>query len=195
LQSKFYDAEQAAMTPTSTAPLTPLGWATPPDGAGPLSPDAAWPQPINYSFHEVLSALNPLQHVPLVGRIYRAATGDEIPAPFKILGAGIFGGPAGILGAAIGELFSEIIGMGPDTSRPPAPAGMSVTGSEAAMQPVTPGTTGKDEYTTLATMQPEWLRPSTPEELAMIGDPRRGMDTYKTATMFAQLGGSGGGTG
>lgn len=182
--------------PAYLPPENPFGWVMPADGAGPVSPEAA-PHPVNYSFGEVLSALNPLQHVPVVGRLYRAATGDEIPAPLKILGAGIFGGPLGILGAAIGELVAEIIAMGPDTSRPPAPAGMSVTGSEAPMQPVTPGTIGKDEYITLATTQPEWLRPSTPEELAMIGDPRRGMEAYQSASgrTLAQLSGSGPGNG
>jgi len=38
-------------------------------------------------FKDVLRALNPLQHVPVVGTIYRAVTGDTIPAPLRILGA------------------------------------------------------------------------------------------------------------
>ena len=173
-----------------------FGWVHPADGGPPVRPDAA-PHPISVPFSQVLSALNPLQHVPVVGRIYRAETGDEIPEPLKILGAGILGGPLGILGAAITELFTTIIAMGPDTSRPPVPAGMSVTGSQAGVQPVTPGTLGKGEYLTLATTQPEWLRPSTPEQLALVGDPRRGTNAYKAAawTMFAQADGSGGGHG
>jgi hypothetical protein len=175
--------------PAYLPPPNPFGWVIPADGAGPVSPEAA-PQPTAMSFGDVLSALNPLQHVPVVGRIYRAATGDDIPAPLKILGAGIFGGPLGIIGAAIGELAIEIIARGPDTSRPAAPAGMSATGSEASVQPVTPGTLGKDAYLTLATTQPDWLRPSTPEQLAMIGEPQRALDAYKAAAsagmMFAQ---------
>ena len=181
--------------PALSSQETPLGWKTPADGAGPLSPDAAWPQPIKMSFGQVLSALNPLQHIPIVGRIYRAETGNDIPAPLKILGAGLFGGPLGILGAAVGELFGEIFAMGPDTSRPAVPAGMQETGSEAGMEPVSPGTMAKGQYLTLATTQPEWLRPSSPEELAMVGDPRRGMSVYKTAsdTMIAMAGNTGGG--
>ena len=176
----------SAMTP-KPAFVDAFGWVHPADGGPPVRADAA-PQPISVPFSQVLSALNPLQHVPVVGRIYRAETGDEIPAPLKVMGAGILGGPLGILGAAVTELFTEIIAMGPDTSRPPAPAGMAVTGSQAGMQPVTPGTLGKGEYLTLATSQPEWLRPSTPEQLALVGDPRRGTNAYKAAawTMFAQ---------
>jgi len=175
--------------PAYLPPPNPFGWVYPADGAGPVTPEAA-PQPMEMSFHEVLSALNPLQHVPLVGRVYRAATGDDIPAPLKILGAGIFGGPAGMLGAALGELFTTILTLPPDTSRPPAPAGMSATGSEASVEPVTPGTLGKGEYTTLATVQPEWLHASTPEQLAMIGDPQRGLDAYKAASGIALAQGS-----
>ncbi len=167
-----------------------FGWLHPADGGPPVRPDAA-PRPMSVPFSQVLSALNPLQHVPVVGRIYRAETGDQIPEPLKVLGAGILGGPLGMLGAAVTELFTEIIAMGPDTSRPPAPAGMTVTGSQAGMQPVTPGTLGKSEYVSLATTQPEWLRPSTPEQLALVGDPRRGTNAYKAAasgTMLAQAG-------
>lgn len=185
------------MTANLIATVDAFGWVHPADGGPPVRPDAA-PHPISVPFSQVLSALNPLQHVPVVGRIYRAETGDEIPAPLKILGAGILGGPLGILGAAITELLTTIIALGPDTSRPPAPAGMAVTGSQAGMQPVTPGTLGKGEYLTLATTQPEWLRPSTPEQLALVGDPRRGTNAYKAAaagTMVAQAEFSGGGHG
>ena len=183
-------------TISKSASVDAFGWVHPADGGPPVRPDAA-PQPISVPFSQVLSALNPLQHVPVIGRIYRAETGDEIPEPLKILGAGIFGGPLGILGAAVTELLTTIIAMGPDMSRPPVPAGMAVAGSQAGVQPVTPGTLGKGEYLTLATTQPEWLRPSTPEQLALVGDPRRGTNAYKAAagTMLAQAGGGHGGRG
>lgn len=52
------------------------------------------------TFHEVLSALNPLQYLPVVGTIYRAVTGDIIPEPIRRLGSlivsGLLGGPLGI---------------------------------------------------------------------------------------------------
>ena len=87
----------SAMTP-KPAFVDAFGWVHPADGGPPVRADAA-PQPISVPFSQVLSALNPLQHVPVVGRIYRAETGDEIPAPLKVMGAGILGGPLGILGA------------------------------------------------------------------------------------------------
>src|SRR6201999_4205900 len=51
------------------------------------------------SFHDVLSALNPLQYLPMVGTIYRAITGDVIPEGLRRLGSllvsGLLGGPVG----------------------------------------------------------------------------------------------------
>lgn len=155
-----------------------FGYATPPDGAGPIGYDGYWPQPIDVPFSEVLKGLNPLHHVPVVGMLYRAATGETIPAPMRILGAGIFGGPLGILGAALMGFAEALFTMGPDLSRPSAPVGMSATGSEVPMGPATPGTLGPGQYTTLATVQPEFLRSPT-----MLADQQpRGAAAYQTAS-------------
>jgi hypothetical protein len=52
------------------------------------------------TFGEVLSDLNPLQYLPVVGTIYRAITGDVIPKPLREAGSlvvsGLMGGPAGV---------------------------------------------------------------------------------------------------
>ncbi len=146
-------------------PITPgaadytrlFGPASPPDGAGPIGENGVWPQPVQVSRQEFLQGLNPLQHLPVVGMIYRAATGEQIPTTMRVAGAGILGGIPGMLGAAFMGLLEELIRMGPDMSRPPVPAGMSQTGSEAAMEPVTPGTLAQGQYTTLATVTPEFL--------------------------------------
>ncbi len=54
------------------------------------------------SFHDILSALNPLQYLPVIGTIYRALTGDQIPEPIRRIGSLVVsflaGGP---IGAAI----------------------------------------------------------------------------------------------
>ncbi len=156
-----------------------FGYATPPDGAGPIGPDGYWPQPIDVPFSDVLKGLNPLHHLPVVGTIYRAVTGETIPAPMRILGAGIFGGPLGILGAALVSFAEALISMGPDLSRPSVPLGMSATGSEAPMGAVTPGTAKPGEYTTLATIVPEFLQSRT--QFA-DGDPQRGFAAYQQAS-------------
>ena len=143
-----------------------FGSATPPDGAGPIGENGAWPQPSNASWEDVLHGLNPLHHLPGVGMIYRAVTGEQIPSTMRVAGAGILGGPLGMIGAALMGLLEELIRMGPDTSRPPVPEGMSQTGSEAGVQPVTPGTASEGSYTTLATVTPEFLQNSPATLLA-----------------------------
>lgn len=82
--------------------------APPADGGPPLSEGTAAPVPSNASFEEVLRSLNPLHHLPGVGMIYRAATGERVLPAFQILGATLTGGPVmGLATAAwlaLGEL-------------------------------------------------------------------------------------------
>jgi hypothetical protein len=134
-----------------------FGAATPPDGAGPIGENGVWPQPIAVSHEDAMHALNPLQYVPIVGMIYRAVTGEQIPSTLRVAGAGVLGGPLGMIGAAFTGLLEELIRLGPDTSRPATPVGMSQTGSQAGVEPVTPGTLSNGAYTTLATTMPEFL--------------------------------------
>ena len=132
-----------------------------PPGAGP-GPENSEPSPLDMSFDELMGGLNPLHHVPLLGIIYRGATGDALPAPLRILGAGIAGGPMGMLGAALVGLAEEVLSMPPDTSRPALPDGMSQS-AEAGVQP---GTRQAGGYVTLATAAPDWLGGVTPDQAA-----------------------------
>ena len=125
-----------------------------------------------------MHSLNPLQYVPVVGMIYRAATGETIPAPMRVLGAAIIGGPVGALLAGFGMVLEGLLSMKPDLSRPSVPAGMSATGNEIAMAPVTPGSLSGTEYITLATSTPEWLDSST-----RYADAGRGAGAYQQAAL------------
>src|SRR5258708_11033641 len=50
------------------------------------------------SFHDLLSSINPLQHIPIVGTIYRAITGDAPPPPaVRVIGGILLGGPVGLV--------------------------------------------------------------------------------------------------
>ena len=127
-----------------------------------------------------MRSLNPVHYVPVVGMIYRAITGETIPAPMRVLGAGLTGGPLGALGAGFLGIMEALFTMKPDLSRPSTPAGMSATGSEAGMSPVTPGTLEAGAYTTLATTVPEWLEGPT---MFASNDPGRGASTYQQASL------------
>ncbi|WP_114393204.1 hypothetical protein [Oleisolibacter albus] len=52
------------------------------------------------SFWDLLDVVNPLQHIPVVNKIYRAVTGDEIKGPARMAGATLFFGPIGLAATA-----------------------------------------------------------------------------------------------
>ncbi len=155
-----------------------FGYATPPDGAGPIGPDQLWPTAVTPSAEEMRHAMNPLQYVPVVGTIYRMVTGEQIPTTLKVMGAAATGGPISGLFAGFMGLIEGLLSMGPDRSRPSTPAGMAETGSEAGMSPVTPGTLGPGAYTTLATIAPEWMQAPT-----QFAEPARGTAVYQQASL------------
>ena len=131
------------------------------------SPPPFAPQPVavtatadhHVSFHDVLSALNPLQYLPGIGTIYRAITNDQIPEPLRRLGSLVVSFlMAGPIGAALNlatmavEKLSGIdldqtgqallAGMGAGPSDPtlantsPAAAPPTVAASAGAPSPV-----------------------------------------------------------
>ena len=131
---------RAPESPTPSPTPSPAAWPTAPDAGNRIGLDVGLPGSYDGPMPSLWSVLNPLQHLPVVGMIYRAATGDEIPPAAKIAGSALFGGPIGVIGTVLGCLLEEVMRIGPDTSRPAAPAGFAVTGQEAGPQPVTPGT-------------------------------------------------------
>jgi hypothetical protein len=81
-------------TPQSPPTVAPAGW-----------------DPSHIGFSDVLSDLNPLQYVPVVGTIYREITGDKVHPALLIAAAGIetvFFGPVGLAGAMIGAAAGEL---------------------------------------------------------------------------------------
>jgi hypothetical protein len=52
------------------------------------------------SFRDLVAAINPLQHLPVIGTIYRHLTGDTISPGSRLAGGLLYGGPLGLLGAA-----------------------------------------------------------------------------------------------
>jgi hypothetical protein len=87
---------------------------SPPAAAAPASktPTHHW------GFAEVLSALNPLQYLPVVGTIYRAVTGDRIPEGLQIAGSLAVGvalsGPIGLVTGIATIIAERATGIDPD---------------------------------------------------------------------------------
>lgn len=63
-----------------------------------------------FSFGALLDIVNPLQHIPIVGTVYRAMTGDSIGPASRIAGGTLFGGVIGLIASSIDSLVEEETG-------------------------------------------------------------------------------------
>ena len=78
----------------------------------PASPGAP-PAEGGPSFRDMLSSLNPLQHIPVIGAIYRHVTGDKAHPAAQVVGGLVFGGPIGMMLAALGATIEQATGKSP----------------------------------------------------------------------------------
>src|SRR5580698_5560251 len=85
-------SQTAASTSTSTA-----------------SPDTNGNQHESF-FHHMLDIVNPLQHLPVIGTIYRAITGEHIGTVEKIAGDTLYGGLWGAVSSIADVAFEGITG-------------------------------------------------------------------------------------
>lgn len=63
-----------------------------------------------FSFHDLISIVNPLQHLPVIGTLYRAITGDTIGTAEKIAGDTLYGGMWGAVSSIADAAFEKITG-------------------------------------------------------------------------------------
>ena len=64
------------------------------------------------SFGDFLDMINPLQHIPVISSLYRAATGDTISPVARIAGDALYGGIMGVASAglsALGAIGDEVL--------------------------------------------------------------------------------------
>lgn len=95
-----------ALPLAGTRPADPPAPATAPSGP------RAW-QDADFSFSDVLDIINPLQHIPLLNRMYREVTGDTIGTAAKIAGGTLFGGAAGLVASLVDNVIEDATGKGP----------------------------------------------------------------------------------
>jgi hypothetical protein len=61
-------------------------------------------------FHHLLDVVNPLQHLPVIGTIYRAITGEHIGPVEKIAGDTLYGGLWGAVSSVADVAFEGLTG-------------------------------------------------------------------------------------
>lgn len=67
-------------------------------------------QPGEMSFLDFLDVVNPLQHIPIVGTIYRSLTGDTIKPAQQVMGGMLYGGPLGAVSSIFGAVVAQSTG-------------------------------------------------------------------------------------
>ncbi|HMM75901.1 MAG TPA: hypothetical protein PJ986_09340 [Gammaproteobacteria bacterium] len=60
-----------------------------------------------FGFKDILDLVNPLQHIPVVGNVYRKLTGDALAPAIRVAGGALFGGPLGAGLSMVGLAVEE----------------------------------------------------------------------------------------
>ncbi len=63
-----------------------------------------------FGVDDFIDLINPLQHIPIVGDIYREITGDEIATEARILTGTVLGGAVGFVTSAFSAMFEDATG-------------------------------------------------------------------------------------
>jgi hypothetical protein len=107
-------------------------------------------------FDDLLSELNPLQYVPVVGTIYRAVTGDTISEDARFAGSlvvsGLTGGPVGIAMNVGITALEHLFGIDPEKIGDDLLADIGIGGGPAA--PAAPATSTSTSTVTVSAAPP-----------------------------------------
>ncbi len=66
-----------------------------------------------FTFGDLIDLINPLHHIPIVGTIYRALTGDQIAPGARMAGGVLYGGALGLGAAVVAQIVEESTGKDP----------------------------------------------------------------------------------
>src|SRR5208282_1929192 len=160
-----------------------LDVAIPQSAAGQVAPPAHAESHV--SFHDILSALNPLQYVPVIGTIYRAVTGDQIPEALRRIGSiivsGLIAGPIGVAIDVATIAAEKITGIDLDRTGQELLAGNRAAGTPGANPtPASAQVTRPDSQAPpAANLAEAW----SPAQLAAYGVSTAGDGTLKLADL------------
>jgi len=131
----------ASTDATKTASAAPASNATATADAGKSS-----------FWDDVLDVVNPLQHLPVVGTVYRAMTGDKIGDVEKVAGDTLYGGPIGLVSSLADVAFEKVTGKD-FGSTVMALVGLDHSDSTTALAANTPRTDSKTTAANAAPLQ------------------------------------------
>ncbi len=115
---------------------------------------------------DFLDLINPLQHIPVVSTLYRAATGDAISAGARLIGGGVLGGIPGLASSAANIAFESATGEDVGSALMSAAESMTGPGTpDALYAPLPPEKLRADDGSALlAVLTAAQEVPATPAE-------------------------------
>ncbi len=127
LESVGVDAPQSQVQP---APASTVNQSAPAGHQG-------------FTFSDILDVINPLQHLPVIGTVYRELTGDTISPAARVAGDALYGGIWGLASSVANELVEGETGkdigshiwatlFGDDDDKPANPLGNSPSETASA---------------------------------------------------------------
>jgi hypothetical protein len=110
------------------------------------------------SFSDIVDAINPLQHIPIVSNLYQNATGDEMGAVANVGVATLFGGLIGGAVALANEVVEAITGdsvTGHLLSSVMTNDNVDIATATTELEPASGGT--QQQPTKIATTTKDWI--------------------------------------
>jgi len=142
----------------------------------------------DFTFDDLISIVNPLQHIPVVSTVYRSLTGDTIKPFERILGDTLYGGVWGCVSAVANVIYQDVTGkdfgqtvldfakdeiLGKDDDAQTATASNATpSSSSTAGTAATATNTSINPSASAATAQPASLPSMTPATSNAGGPPR-----------------------
>jgi len=136
----------------------------------------------HFSFHDLLDAINPLQHIPVVSTIYRAVTGDTLGEAARVVGDGLYGGVIGVISGLVDVAVIEHTGkdMGGNVMSALGLDGDSKSDEAVAAAPAQPSPTSSNPPIPVPAAKP--MAPAAP------APPAQAAPTPAAPTPVAQAG-------
>jgi hypothetical protein len=151
------------------------------------------------TFRDVLDAVNPLNHIPVISDMLASATGHTASTASRLVGGTLMGGPIGFVASLASVIFESSTGASPAqavyaalTDEPPASTQLAEASPEAADTPMELASlapAGVSERTppsvTPTTSAP--LSTSDKAVLDLYGSSASAHDSYRKAQMLPYL--------
>jgi hypothetical protein len=100
---------------------------------------------------DVLDIINPLQHLPIIGQIYREMTDDQIKPCARMMGGAVFGGAVGLATSSVNAVVEEETGKDVPSNIITAMAGDDPFASQKHKPNIKAGDAPQDQLNALLT--------------------------------------------